>query len=92
MAQCGDRCEIKTAQKVVNSLPDLAGKLVTGDALHAQVATAQAIVAQGGEFMLQLKDNQKSIRQAAEAGLAGLPPFLPSSKKGMADRPTGRSP
>jgi hypothetical protein len=87
----GERCELKTAQKVVNDLPDLAGKLVTGDALHTQAATAQAIVAQGGEFMLQLKDNQKTIRQAAEAGMAGLPPFLPSSKKGMVDRPTASS-
>jgi len=87
----GERCELKTAQRVVNDLPDLAGKLVTGDALHAQTATAQAIAAKGGEFMLQLKDNQKAIRSLAETHLAGLPPFLPSSKRSMVDRPTGRS-
>ena len=53
----GDRCELKTAQKLIASLPDLNHKLVTADALHCQAATAQAIVAQGGDYLLQVKDN-----------------------------------
>ena len=87
----GDRCELKTAQKLVESLPDLHGKLVTGDALHTQAATARAIVEKGGDYLLQLKDNQKSVREAAAAGMAPLPPLLPFSKKNTAARPTGRS-
>ena len=87
----GDRCELKTAQKLVESLPDLHGKLVTGDALHTQAATARAIVEKGGDYLLQLKDNQKSVRESAAAGMAPLPPLLPFSKKKTAARPTGRS-
>jgi len=87
----GDRCELKTAQKLIESLPDLNHKLLTADALHCQAATAQAIVAQGGDYLLQVKDNQKTVRALAEAGLAGLPPFLPGSKKNTAAKPTVRS-
>jgi hypothetical protein len=77
----GDRCEMKTAQKMIVALPDLNHKLVTADALHCQAATAQAIVAQGGDYLLQVKDNQKTVRALAEADMTGLPPFLPGSKK-----------
>jgi hypothetical protein len=88
----GDRCEIKTAQKMIAALPDLNHKLVTADALHCQAATAQAIVAQGGDYLLQVKDNQKTVRTLAQAGMAGLSPLLPSSKKSMAAKPIGNSP
>jgi hypothetical protein len=88
----GDRCELKTAQKLITALPDLNHKLVTADALHCQAATAQAIVAQGGDYLLQVKDNQKTVRALAETGMAGLPPFLPGSKKNTAAKPTARSP
>jgi hypothetical protein len=88
----GDRCELKTAQKLIAALPDLNHKLVTADALHCQAATAQAIVAQGGDYLLQVKDNQKTVRALAEAGMAGLPPFLPGSKKNMGAKPIARSP
>jgi dihydropteroate synthase len=85
----GDRCELKTAQKLVQALPDLNHQLVTADALHCQAATAQAIVAKGGDFLLQVKDNRKTVRALAEAGLAGLPPLLPFSRKNMVAKPTG---
>lgn len=87
----GERCELKVAQKLVEALPDLNHKLVTGDALHCQTATAQAIVAQGGDYLVQVKDNQKTVRALAEAGMAGVTPLLPSSKKRTAARPTARS-
>ena len=54
----GDRCELKTAQKLIATLPDLNHKLVTADALHCQAATAQAIVAQGGDYLLQKGQGQ----------------------------------
>jgi len=88
----GDRCELKTAQKLIAALPDLNHKLVTADALHCQSATAQAIVAQGGDYLLQVKDNQKTVHALAKAGMAKLSPFLPASKKNMAAKPTARSP
>ena len=66
----GDRCELKIAQKLIATLPDLNHKLVTADALHCQAATAQAIVAQGGDYLLQVKDNQKTVCALAEAGMA----------------------
>jgi hypothetical protein len=87
----GDRCEMKTAQKLIATLPDLNHKLVTADALHCQAATAQAIVAQGGDYLLQVKDNQKTVRALAEAGMAGLPPFLPGSKKNTVAKPIAKS-
>jgi hypothetical protein len=88
----GDRCELKTGQKLIEFLPNLNHKLVTADALHCQAATAQAIVAQGGEYLLQVKDNQKTVRALAEAGMAGLPPLLPGSRKTTVEKPTVRSP
>jgi hypothetical protein len=87
----GDRCELKTAQKLIEGLPDLNHKLVTADALHCQAATAQAIVAQGGDYLLQVKDNQKTVRALAEAGMVGLPPFLLGSRKTTDAKPTARS-
>jgi hypothetical protein len=87
----GEHCELKVAQKLVAALPDLNHKLVTGDALHCQTATAQAIVAQGGDYLVQVKDNQKTVRALAEAGLAGIAPLLPFSKKHTGARPTARS-
>jgi hypothetical protein len=88
----GDRGELKTAQKLITTLPDLNHKLVTADALHCQAATAQAIVAKGGDYLLQVKDNQKTVRALAQAGMAGLPPFLPGLKKNMGAKPIARSP
>jgi hypothetical protein len=88
----GDRCELKTAQKLIEGLANLNHKLVTADALHCQTASAQAIVAQGGDFLLQVKDNQKTVRALAEAGMAALPPFLPASRKTMDVKPTVKSP
>jgi hypothetical protein len=47
----GDRCELKTAQRLIEEMPDLTGKRITADALHCQTKTAQAIVAKGGDFV-----------------------------------------
>lgn len=88
----GDRCEIKAAQKMIRSLPDLSGQLVTADALHGQDDTARAIVAQGGDFLIQIKDNRQTVRASAESRMAGLAPLLPSSRRNTAARPTAKSP
>ncbi len=78
-----DRGELKTAQKLIVGLPNLNHQRVTADALHGRAATAQASVAQGGEYLIQVKDNQQTVRALAEAGMAGLPSCWPSSKKSM---------
>jgi hypothetical protein len=88
----GDRCELKTAQRLIEEMPDLTGKRITADALHCQTKTAQAIVAKGGDFVLQIKNNQKTIHKVAKAGMSDLPPFLNNSKRPMAETPRESSP
>ena len=73
----GGRCELKVSQQLINQMPDLNGKLITGDALNCQVKTAQDILAQGGDYLLQVKDNQKRVRQLAEQKTLNLPPLFP---------------
>jgi len=55
------RCELKAAQTLLESLPSLEGKLITADALHCQKQTAQHIVDKGGDYLLQVKGNQPSL-------------------------------
>jgi predicted transposase YbfD/YdcC len=43
---------------------DLTGRLLTADAAHCQKATAEAIVAAGGDYLLTLKANQGSLLKA----------------------------
>ena len=73
----GDRCELKTAQKLINQMPDLNGIIITGDALNCQIKTGQDILAQGGNYVIQVKNNQKTICKLAEKKTINLPPLLP---------------
>jgi predicted transposase YbfD/YdcC len=59
-------------QGVLNALALLSLEhcLVTADALHCRADTAQAILATGADYALALKDNQPSLRQAAERLIA----------------------
>jgi predicted transposase YbfD/YdcC len=50
---------------------DLTGCLLTADAAHCQTATAAAIVAAGGDYLLTLKANQASLLQTVIALLVG---------------------
>jgi predicted transposase YbfD/YdcC len=44
---------------------DLVGKTVVADALHTQIETAQQIVFErGGDYLLSVKDNQKTLHQS----------------------------
>ena len=81
----GDRCELKAAQKMICKHEDLTNTVITADALNAQKDTARAIVDRGGEYCIQVKDNQKTIRQEAELSAKELAPFLPRSKKRMGE-------
>ena len=76
-----DRCELSAAQALLESIPSLDGKLITGDALHCQRKSGRAIVEKGGDYLLQIKGNQANLLAQAEGlnGLSGTP-FLPTPK------------
>jgi predicted transposase YbfD/YdcC len=48
----------------------LKGCIVTADALHCHRAMAAAIVEQGGDYALAVKDNQPALRRDAKAAVA----------------------
>jgi hypothetical protein len=72
----GDRCELKSAQALIENSDDLSGKFITTDALHCQDRTARAIVERGGDYLVQVKDNQKTVHQCAQNQTAHLSPLL----------------
>jgi hypothetical protein len=77
----GERCELKVAQRMIEQQQDLSHALITADALHCQRSTAEALVARGGEFLLQAKDNQKTVHGLAAACTENLSPLLPARKR-----------
>ena len=77
----GDRCELKASQKMLCRQGDLTHTVITADALDCQKKTARIIVNRGGEYCIQVKDNQKTIREEAEISAKDLAPLLPRPKK-----------
>src|SRR6266704_711415 len=51
-------------------LLQLKGCVVTGDALHCHRAMAKAVVQQGGDYVLTVKDNQPGLLRDAKAAIA----------------------
>jgi predicted transposase YbfD/YdcC len=60
--------EAAAALEVVATL-DLAGQIVTADALHCHRRMAGAVLARGGQYLLALKGNQPALLADAEAAL-----------------------
>jgi len=58
----GAHCEKCVARAVVADLPDLQGALLSGDALHADAKMAQLSVENGADDLLQVKDNQPTLK------------------------------
>jgi predicted transposase YbfD/YdcC len=58
--------EVPVAKVVLGQL-DLHGKVVTADALHTVKATARLIREGGGEFVLPVKENRRSLFDAIDA-------------------------
>lgn len=54
--------EIPMLRTLLDTL-DIAGAVVTADALHCQRDTAEAIVDAGGHYILTVKDNQPTLRR-----------------------------
>lgn len=81
-----ERCEQTAAAQLLESLPALDNKIITADALHCQKGHARAIVEKGGDYLLQIKGNQPTLRKQAE-GLDAIEstPFLSSPRAGMAE-------
>lgn len=55
----------------------LDGVLVTGDAMHAQGATAEVILAKGGDYLFQLKANRPAMHREVAAFFADPSLALP---------------
>jgi len=77
------RCEQTAAAALLERLPALDGKIITGDPLHCQRSHARTIVEKGGEYLFQIKGNQPNLLKQAQ-GLDVLPntPFLPTPNPG----------
>jgi predicted transposase YbfD/YdcC len=57
--------EIVAAPKALEQVP-LAGKIVTGDAMHTQRAISAHIVERGGDYLWPVKENQERLYQAIQ--------------------------
>lgn len=71
--------ELKTTQKLLAS-PDvnLLHATVTADSLHCQDQTAHVITREkGGDYVLQVRDNQPTLHQFAQQQLAQASPLFP---------------
>ncbi len=58
--------EIPEAPRLLSPL-DLRGKVVTADAMHVQKELARFVVDKGGEYVLTVKDNQKTMHKLLAA-------------------------
>jgi hypothetical protein len=95
--------EIPALKPLLQSLPNLAGSLITGDALHCQQESSRFITQElGADYLWGLKGNQSGVLEKAQRWLASQS-FFPSTKGGTlgkrpssagaaADRPRGRRP
>jgi hypothetical protein len=87
----GKDCEMKAAQRMIQRETDLSHTVITADALHCQRETARDIIERNGEFILQVKDNQKTVHREAALKTKNLTPFLPKAKKGTDESNTETS-
>jgi len=81
----GKDCELKAAQRMICRESDLSNTLITADALHAQRQSARDIAERGGDFILQVKDNQKTVHKLSAKLTKDLSPLLPACRKPTAE-------
>ncbi len=74
--------EIAALPEVLATLPDLAGSVVTADALHCQHSHANWIVAAGAHFVLTVKGNRPRLRRALATQPWGPVPGLRYAETG----------
>ena len=68
-ASRGKGLEIPDALQLLARL-DLRDRIVTGDAIFCQKAIAQTVVDAGGDYLLPVKNNQKTLRENIETAFA----------------------
>jgi len=80
------RCEQTAAAALLEQLPALDGKIITGDPLHCQRSHGRIVVEKGGDYLFQIKGNQPKLHQQAQ-GLDSLQttPFLPTASPDTAE-------
>ncbi len=95
--------EIPALKPLLRSRPNLAGSLITGDALHCQQESSRFVTQElGADYLWGLKGNQSGVLEKAQRLLASQS-FFPSGKGdalgkrppsagAAADRPRGRQP
>jgi hypothetical protein len=66
----GKGLEIPDALRLLESI-DLKDVIVMGDAMFTQASITQVITEKGGHYVLPLKNNQKSLKEAVELALIG---------------------
>jgi predicted transposase YbfD/YdcC len=54
--------EIPVMQAMLQHL-SVIGAIITADAMHCQTKTAEVIRAEGADYMLQVKDNQRHLHK-----------------------------
>jgi hypothetical protein len=73
--------EITAAPALLRGLV-LHGKLITGDAIHAQRGLCEQIVAGGGEYLLAVKENQPKLHaELVDVFRAPAAPLLPTPRR-----------
>ena len=73
------RCELPIVQKTLAAM-DLSDSVTSADALSCQHGTAQTVLEQGGDYVLQVKSNQPRLAEQCET-LCRIRPVAGSSKK-----------
>ena len=58
------------AELSLHYLPDIKGTVVTADAMHTQRTESELIIDKGGDWVLTVKRNQRSLHKDAKAWLA----------------------
>ena len=75
----GEKCEVIVGRKLLRET-DLSNAVVSLDALHCQQETVREVVMSGGEALVQVKKNQKTIYQNCARITSGSPPFFQHQK------------
>lgn len=78
----GKNCELKSAQTLLLNTPSLDGKVGTSDPLHNQKETARITVEKGGDYVQQVKDNQKTLHPLLKKSFSKTTPAYGRPEKG----------
>jgi len=73
-------CEVSEARKLLNdSAVQIAGSIITADALHNKKETLHTMVKRGADYLIDTKENTPKRREVAQKALENTP-FLPRTK------------